>query len=116
MDEFKIDVEAIGKKCFEYFESILLEKYGMTLDELAELCKAKQAGRLVELPCKIGEIVYSAFPLCGVNVHQIRKIEINKDGCFACSNLMIPFSDFGKTAFLDRESAEARLKGVQNNG
>ena len=50
MDEFKIDVEAIGKKCFEYFESILLEKYGMTLDELAELCKAKQEGRLVELP------------------------------------------------------------------
>jgi hypothetical protein len=37
MSEFKIDVEAICKKCFERFEGVLLEKYGMTLDEIAVL-------------------------------------------------------------------------------
>ena len=115
-DVLTVKVEFDEENAMNCIKNVLMDKYGMTLDELAELCKAKQAGRLVELPCKIGEIVYSAFPLCGVNVHQIRKIEINEDGCFACSNLMIPFSDFGKIAFLDRESAEARLKGVQNNG
>lgn len=48
MAEFKIDVEALGKKCFDEFHRILLDEYGMTLDELARLVKAKQEGRLVE--------------------------------------------------------------------
>ena len=85
------------------------------LDRLAELVRAEKDGRCVVLPCKVGNVVYSAFPLCGVNSHQIRKFEIDADGGFACSALMIPFSDFGKTVFLTREEAEKALKERENN-
>lgn len=85
------------------------------VSRLVELAEADRDERVVVLPCKIGENVYSAIPAYGgVNKHQIRKFEINKEGEFACSALMIPFSFFGKTVFFTREAAEAALKGEQN--
>ena len=87
-----------------------MDFYGISETRLRELAKADREGRVVVLPCNVGDTVYSAFPLCGVNSHQIRCFERNKDGDFACSALMIPLSDFGKTAFTTREAAEAALK------
>lgn len=84
------------------------------LDRLKELAEADLDGRCVVLPCKVGDVLYSAFPLCGVNKHQIRKFERNSEGDFACSALMIPFSDFGKRVFLTREDAEESLKGERD--
>lgn len=81
---------------------------------LRELSEADRDGRCVVLPCKVGDVLYSAFPLCGVNKHQVRKFERNSEGDFACSALMIPFSDFGKRVFLTREEAEAALKGERD--
>ena len=101
-------VDTLGR-----IEDILGDEYDT--DRLAELVRAEKEGRCVVLPVKAGDTVYSAFPLCGVNSHQIRKIEINADGGFACSALMIPFSDFGKTVFLTREEAEKALKEGENN-
>ena len=86
------------------------------VDRLRELAEADREGRCVVMPCKAGDIVYSMFPFCGVNSHEIRRIEISKEGCFACSALMIPFSDFGKTVFPTREAAEEALKERENNG
>lgn len=91
-------------------EDILGDDYD--LDRLRELVEVDRDGRVVVLPCKIGENVYSAIPAYGgVNKHQIRKFEINKEGEFACSVLMIPFSFFGKSVFFTREAAEEALKG-----
>lgn len=110
----------VGSDYFKAFErlaaieDILGDDYDLA--RLAELAQADRDGRCVVLPCKAGDTVYSAFPLCGVSSHQIRKIEIDADGSFACSALMIPFSDFGKTVFLTREEAEAKLKERENNG
>lgn len=84
------------------------------VSRLVELAEADRDERVVVLPCKIGENVYSAIPAYGgVNKHQIRKFEINKEGEFACCALMIPFSFFGKSVFLTREAAEEALKGEQ---
>lgn len=83
------------------------------LDRLRQLVQADRDGRCVVLPCKVGDVLYSAFPLCGINTHQVRKFERNSEGDFACSALMIPFSDFGKRVFLNREAAEAALKETE---
>ena len=117
---YKAFCEEAGCNCTEVsaiiarlakIEDIISDENGeYDLDLIAELVKAKRDGQCVILPCKIGGKLYSAFPLCGVNSHQIRKFEINKDGMFACSALMIPFSDVGKTVFLTREAAEQALK------
>ena len=77
---------------------------------------AEEQGRLVVLPCKLGDVVYG--------IHQGRTIlpmvaqwfETN-DGWTVCAQYtpMAPkfyrFADFGKTVFLTREEAEAALRG-----
>lgn len=49
-DVLTVKVEFDKENAMNCIKNVLMEEYGMTLDELAELCKAKQAGRLVELP------------------------------------------------------------------
>lgn len=124
MAEFKIDIEAIGKKCFEHFEGVLLEKYGMTLDELAELCKAKQDGRLIVLPCKTVFVpTWDAGPDCDGSCPKGFYDEEPCDKCNRgklfiyerpCRQEHIPL--LGKTVFATREEAETATMEVQNDG
>ena len=109
-----IEVKESAMSRLAAIEDILGDEY--ELERLRELAQADREGRVVVLPCNVGDTVYSAFPLCGVNSHQIRCFERNKDGDFACSALMIPLSDFGKTAFTTREAAEAALKAREQDG
>lgn len=92
-------------------EDILGDDYD--LDRLRELVEADKDGRCVVLPVNPGDTVWSANSF-GVSSHVIRRLEINKDGNFACSMLMFPFEDFGKKVFLAREEAEAALRRMQD--
>lgn len=73
------------------------------LSRLAAYEDAEEQGRLVILPCKVGETVWR------VNFDKRRKRieEIRFD-----VNL---YNAFGKTVFFLREEAEAALKGGQND-
>lgn len=97
----------------------------MPLERAQELARAEKDGRLVVIPCKVGDVVY--FPVAGKwNAATIDRIEIDLNGvkfgwiqydvgpevnkllswakgCFATG-------DIGKTVFLAREEAEAALK------
>lgn len=66
-------------------EELVYQKLGhivrnIPLDRLEEICTAEQEGRVVVLPCKVGDIVYwrSRF---GNAVHQGKVFEI-KISCF----------------------------------
>lgn len=107
MAEYRIDIEKSAQNILDK----IYERFGVSAKRLVELAEADRDGRCVVLPCKVGDTVYSAFPLCGVNSHQIRRFERNKDGDFACSALMIPIYDFNKTVFITREAAERALEG-----
>jgi DNA-binding transcriptional MerR regulator len=91
--------------------------------ELTEYRQAKSDGRLVVLPCKIGDKVYALQPkrisdLCVDPLHKeivvAKVIEITlRQGIkwirlFAADNRMADFQGdkFGKTVFLTREEAE----------
>ena len=70
--------------------------------------KAASEGRLVEMPCKVGDIVYGAdadpvIPLYVIE-HAVY-LESAEGGDFEV------LSNFGETVFLTREEAEAALKG-----
>lgn len=88
-------------------EDILGDDYD--LSRLRELVQADREGRCVVLPVKPGNTVWSAN-VFGVSSHVIRRIELNQNGNFACSMLVLPFEDFGNKVFLTREAAEAALK------
>ena len=77
------------------------------------LVEADKEGRLIVPPCKIGDIVWSAHELIGLNRHQIRRIERNNEGDPACSALMFGFEEFGKKFFLSPKEAEAALEGMK---
>ena len=90
-----------------------------TFDRLQEICNAERDGRLVLLPCKVGDTVYE--PFAGkVYEKTVDRIIINR---FTTPQIWIetklPFATprlerwdmaIGKTVFLTREEAEKALK------
>lgn len=116
------DIRTIRKECFyedmECRHGVSLYT-GKAIDKLGEYEDLEEQGKLLKLPCAVGDTVYSATVYNGVCEHEIRKFQFDKNGCCACSNLRFPISYFGKTVFLTREEAEAALKelyGVESVG
>ena len=82
------------------------------LGRLEELVKADEDGRLVVLPCKVGDTVY--FALLGRIIEkQVFSIVSFSNStriyCDGTSEYFRP-EDIGKTFFLTREEAEAALE------
>ena len=123
---------ATGCECYEPIKSSMAYYVG-TLDgakgkipnRLRELAEADKDGRVVVLPCKVGDTVwivgavrklYSAkvrtffcghpSAVCGSDqdghIHMIRTTECD-----------IPMQEFGKTVFLSREEAEKALREME---
>ena len=91
------------------------------LDRLEKLAEADRDGRLVVLPCKVGDVVYGFHGEKTILPMVAKWIETNTDGwCIAVQYApMAPrfyqFSDFGKTVFLTREEAEAALEAKRDD-
>ena len=86
-----------------------------TVEELSELVKARDEGRLVELPCKRGDKVWR---ICGpkgrkfVAERTVLSVTIYEPGQF---EIFTNCSDWlGETVFLTRAEAEAALGGSGN--
>ena len=85
-----------------------------TPDHLRDLLQAEQDGRLVVLPCKVGDTVYwlhnDVITEC-----RVHRVQMNRTGLFICLKSKVSHGAFrvdiclGKTVFLTREEAEAAL-------
>ncbi len=91
-------------------EDILGDDYGP--DHLKELVQAENDGRLVVLPCKVGDTVFAAetSPVIPLSVVDVGMYLEGTDG-----EDWEALNNFGKTVFLTREEAEAALaeKGAE---
>jgi len=95
------------------------------IDRLRELAEADKDGRLVVLPCKVGDTVW----ITG----SVRRLYSEKVRTFFCGNPSygrgmadntvqmirttgcdIPIHEFGKTVFLTREEAEEALEAMKD--
>ena len=87
--------------------------------------QAEDEGRLVELPCKIGDTVYVAFPEC-IEEQQADYFEIFSKGEVVLNTTIttiqrpwpsatrrehMDINQFGKTVFLTRKQAEQSKEG-----
>ena len=87
---------------------------------LRDLAEADKDGRLVMLPCKVGDFVYGFHNGKSILPMVAKWFETNYDGwSVAVQHVpMAPrfyrFSDFGKTAFLTREKAEKALEAMKD--
>ena len=110
-----LKLSAMGKAIAE-----ITEFDGLPIDRLRELAEADKDGRVVVLPCKVGDVVYGFYGEKTILPMVAKWIETNTDGwCIAVQYVpMAPrfyqFSDFGKTVFLTREEAEKALEVMKN--
>ena len=110
---------ATGCECYETVKSSMAYYVG-TLDgakgkipnRLRELAKADKDGRLVVLPCKVGDVLYAAesapvIPLHVMEVAIYLALEGEDGGDYE------RISNIGKTVFLTREEAERALQEME---
>ena len=81
-----------------------------SISRMVELMKADRDGRVVVLPCKVGDVLYAAesapvIPLHVMEVAIYLALEGEDGGDYE------RISNIGKTVFLTREEAEKAMKG-----
>ena len=114
------DKQEIREDCSLY--KVCLER--QIFEKLQHYEDLEEQDRLIELPCKIGDTVYSfsfniVYPFT-VNGFEINKYEVEFKGSYCGEeksleywSIHFPVSKIGKAVFLTREEAEAALKGAE---
>lgn len=107
------------------FSGLEMVKIWAKLKKLKEYNDLEEQGKLLKLPCAVGDTVYAYCSEFGILEYEVDNIVISKDITYQCSSYSGPvgdclsecldeiepdISDFGKTVFLAREEAEAALK------
>ena len=86
------------------------------LEKLANYEDLEERDRLVKLPCKVGETVYYINPNENtINELVVYSFDIRPLQHFACDYMgtRLNFNQFGKTVFLTKSEAEAKLKELR---
>lgn len=99
---------------------------GMTLMRLRELAVADQEGRVIVLPCKVGDTIYAIVQVFGGDgvYHKITEKKITGIGGNTMNKVWMVNrensledrfspSEFGRTVFLTREEAEKALAEME---
>ena len=101
---------------------------GEAIDKLAEYETAEDEGRLVVLPCKVGDVVYAIEDKYyeylyhkGIQKGYVCRFEYDKewfawihiDGCNKDLQIAYKTSNFNQTVFLTRGEAEKALKEME---
>lgn len=96
----------------EHFSGLEMAKLHSALMELKKYQEADKDGRLVVLPCKVGDAVYLIVTKRARNyTPEFRFVKKSRLTFFNMERIL---QDFGKEAFLTREEAEKALEGVPN--
>ena len=129
---------ATGCECYEtikssmaYYVGALDGAKGKIPNRLRELAEADKDGRLVVLPCKVGDVMYKLFrEYTECTSYQVRKDNYCCEGCMVpCDSREVKviraiqpnslpevvryIEDIGKTVFLTRAEAERALKEME---
>ena len=118
-----------GEKCCEEVDDCLwCDTFNAILEKLAYYEDLEEQGRLIELPCKVGDKVYMIqrrYTKC--SKHREYRDEYNCQGCeeLVCDSQIEYYisppnsstidwivkmeKQFGKTVFLTKEEAKAKL-------
>ena len=104
-----------------------LSSYDYSISRMVELMKADKDGRVVVLPCKVGDTVYMierifdidngvcdeicARKVIGHGGNNLNKLWLIGSG--GICNVSIFVSEFGKTVFLTRAEAEKALQEME---
>jgi hypothetical protein len=92
---------------------------------LRDLAEADKDGRVVMLPCKVGDRLYEVTGRKTISVYKVRAIRVELFGLFIEWDIVEGFvwqslaginaGEIGKTVFLTREEAEKELEEQDGN-
>lgn len=92
----------------------VVSAFGVAAERLRELAEADKAGRLMVLPCKVGDGLWT---FCSHPVEQVYSFTVTDISTLNGRTMLntsrcgvIDARDVGKTVFLTREEAKAALK------
>ena len=93
------------------FVKVTSAALGTTPERLRELAEADKDGRLVVLPCKVGDTVYLIVTKRARNYTP--EFRFVKNSRLTFLNMERILQDFGKEAFLAREEAKKALEAMK---
>lgn len=95
------------------------------IDRLRELAEADKDGRLVVLPCKVGDTVYEVTSRKTISEYRVKAIRVELFCTFIEWDIVagfvdksifgVPVDEIGKTVFLTREEAENALGAMKDD-
>lgn len=102
-----VEKSDIGKVLKQFYT--IIEELGDKLEHYEIL---EEQGRLIELPCAVGDTVYD---IAGKEIRKqiVDGVEYTKDGFFIYANEDEWIGMFGDLVFLTKEEAEAKLKELR---
>lgn len=104
----RVAKSAYRQTCVERLAAYEDTAFGVAAERLRELAEADKDGRVMVLPCKVGDTVY-----------RIQYIEPTPErfvvGVAEIKFALIWLEEFGKTVFLTREEAENALEAMKND-
>lgn len=107
LEELQASVGGYIESCtFATDATVICNEEGVA--RLRELTEADKDGRLVVLPCKVGDTVYRIFN------PPDRKPVISAHTLMSVDYIVRWLDKFGKTVFLTREEAEAALEAMKD--
>lgn len=108
--------------------NLAAQALGVEPSRLRELAVADKDGRVVVLPCKVGDILWITGSIRRLYSAKVRTFFIGKPSgvsgrdndagtqMIRTTECDVPMRDFGKTVFLTREEAEKALAEMEGNG
>lgn len=97
---------------------------GKAIRKLAVYEEAEECGKLLVIPCKVGDTLYDIYEAINnkgfedgvIKELKVPEIHVHLDKrnkpWLIISGYMFAFEDFGKTVFLSREEAERTLRNI----
>lgn len=117
VERSKLEIEAGCVKA-------IARTYGIDINRLRKLAEADKDGRLVVLPCKVGDGLYEVTGRKTISVYKVRAIRVELFGLFIEWDIEEGFvwqslsginvGEIGKTVFLTRKEAEKALEAMKN--
>lgn len=115
-------VKGCGSNCKYGFEYCSKEDWencetiSDVIDKLADYEDLEEQGRLLKLPCKVGDTVYVIVGK-NISVQKIQRVTIDSERKieFCTKKRGFTLFDIGKTVFLTKSEAEAKLKELRDN-
>lgn len=116
VERSKLEIEAGCVKA-------IARTYGIDINRLRKLAEADRDGRLVVLPCKVGDTVYEVTIRKTISEYRVKAIRVELFCIFIEWDIVagfvdksifgVPVDEIGKTVFLTREAAEKALEAMK---